>query len=74
MDSANPPPKNAAPGVSIRNGPILEMEIDGPVVNGTEINGNAGGKRKARSSTGQQKSYKEASDEEDEKPLVNKYV
>lgn len=67
MDKANPSPKNAAPGISIRNGPMVEMEIDGP-----ETNGNAGSKRKARNSTGQKKSYKEVSDEDDEKPLVNK--
>lgn len=70
VDKANPAPKNAAPGISIRHGPIVEMEIDEPVVNGTDVNGNASGKRKARNSTGQRKSYKEASDEEDEKPLV----
>jgi DNA topoisomerase I len=71
MDKANPSPKNAAPGISIRNGPMVEMEIDGPVVNGAETNGNAGSKRKARNSIGQKKSYKEMSDEDDEKPLVN---
>lgn len=49
---------------------MVEMEIDEPAVNGADINGKAGGKRKARNSTGQIKSYKEASDEEDEKPLV----
>ena len=70
IDRANPSPKNAAPGISIRNGPMVEMEIDEPVVNRTEVNGIASGKRKARNSTDQRKSYKEASDEEDEKPLV----
>ena len=70
VDKANPAPKNAAPGISIRHGPMVEMEIDEPIVNGTDVNGNASGKRKARNSTGRRKSYKEASDEEDEKPLV----
>lgn len=70
VDKANPASKNAAPGISIRNGPMVEMEIDEPVINGTDVNGNASGKRKARNSIGQRKSYKEASDEEDEKPLV----
>ena len=67
MDKANPPAAHAAPGISIRNGPVDEMEIDGPV-----LNGNANGKRKARSSMGNVKSYKEASGEdgEDGKPLV----
>lgn len=70
VDKANPAPKNAAPGISIRHGPMVEMEIDEPAVNRTDVNGNASGKRKARNSTGQRKSYREASDEEDEKPLV----
>ena len=77
MDKANPPSKNAAPGISIRNGPVVEMEmdIDGPSINGLETNGRDGGKRKARNSTGNQKSYKEATDEDDddEKPLVRQY-
>lgn len=49
---------------------MVEMEVDEPVINGTDVHGKASGKRKARNSTGQRKSYKEASDEEDEKPLV----
>lgn len=67
MDKANPPAVNGAPGISIRNGPMDEMDVDGP-----ELNGHASTKRKARASTGNGKSYKEASDEdhEDEKPLV----
>ena len=67
MDKANPPAAHAAPGISIRNGPVDEMEIDGPV-----LNGNANGKRKARRSMGNVKSYKEASEEDGEegKPLV----
>lgn len=67
MDKANPPAVHGAPGISIRNGPVDEMDIDGPAVNG-----NANGKRKARSSMGNRKSYKEASEEDDEegKPLV----
>ena len=67
MDRANPPAANGAPGISIRNGPMDEMEIDGQ-----ELNGLANNKRKARASTGKGKSYKEVSDEEndEEKPLV----
>lgn len=44
-----------------------EMDIDGP-----EPSGKASNKRKARASMGNGKSYKEASDEDDEdgKPLV----
>lgn len=67
MDKANPPAAHGAPGISIRNGPVDEMDIDEPVVNG-----NAKGKRKARSGLGNGKTYKEASEEDDEegKPLV----
>lgn len=71
MDKANPPSKNAAPGISIRNGPVVEMDIDGPGINGLETNGRDSGKRKARNSNGNRKSYKEATDEDDddEEPL-----
>ena len=67
MDKANPIPANAAPGISIRNGPMDEMDVDGP-----ELNGHTSTKRKARTSLTNGKSYKEASDEdnEDEEPLV----
>ena len=64
MDKANPPAINGAPGISIRNGPADEMDIDEPT-----MNGNANGKRKARGNMGNGKSYKEAS-EEDERPQV----
>lgn len=72
LDKANPAPKNAAPGISIRNGPVVEMDIDGPTTNGLGTKGTDNGKRKARNSAGNRKSYKEATDDddEDEKPLV----
>jgi DNA topoisomerase-1 len=55
------------PGISIRMGPVDDsMDVDAP-----ETNGNANGKRKARSSITNGKSYKDASSsEEDDKPLV----
>ena len=69
IDKANPDAVNGAPGISIRNGPMDEMDIDT-----TPTNGNASAKRKARVSMCKGKSYKEASDEdgeeEDEEPLV----
>ena len=67
MDRQIPSAANGAPGISIRNGPMEEMDIDGP-----EPSGKASNKRKARASMGNGKSYKEASDEDDEdgKPLV----
>lgn len=66
MDKANPDAENAAPGISIRNGPLVEMDVDEPEIKGLETNG----KRKSRHSHA--KSYKESSDEDDEddKPLV----
>ena len=67
MDKENPPASHGAPGISIRNGPMEEMDVDGP-----EYNGKASNKRKARTGMGNVKSYKEASDEdnEGEEPLV----
>lgn len=51
--------------ISIRNGPVREMDIDEPGTNGL-----ANGKRKQRASING-KSYKEAtSSDEDDKPLV----
>lgn len=66
VDKANPATQNGNAGISIRNGPVDEMEVDSP-----HVNGNAG-KRKARSSVGNGKSYREQSDEDDEDdvPLV----
>jgi DNA topoisomerase I len=53
-------------GISIRNGPVEEMDIDEP-----HVNGFTNGKRKSRGSIGGQKSYKEStSTDEDDKPLV----
>ena len=67
MDKAIPPVANGAPGISIRNGPMDEMDVDSP-----ESKMHASTKRKARASLGYGPSYKEASDEdeEDEKPMV----
>ena len=63
MDKANPAGKNAAPGISIRNGPVEEMDID-EAPNGTS-------KRKAKGDRGNGTSYKAASEsEDDDKPLV----
>ena len=67
VDKANPSTTNGVQGISVRNGPVEEMEIDEP-----DVNGKPSSKRKSRASTGNDKSYKVASDEddEDEKPLV----
>jgi len=68
MDKETPSNGHVEPGVSIRMGPIEEMDVDTPVTNG-----NANGKRKARSSL--TNTYKEASSsEEDDKPLVRSII
>ncbi|KAL8670730.1 MAG: hypothetical protein Q9168_004757 [Polycauliona sp. 1 TL-2023] len=62
MDAANKPAKHAAPGISIRNGPVDDMDIDQqPGTNG---------KRKGRASMTNGRSYRDASDDsEEDKPL-----
>lgn len=57
---------HVVPGVSIRMGPVEEMDVDSPVANG-----NMNGKRKSRTSLTNGKTYKEeTSSEDDDKPLV----
>ncbi len=74
MDKSNPSGDHVVPGVSLRNGPVDDMDIDIPQANGVHTNGTGSGKRKSRSSAGDGKTYKEASTEEGEddedKPLV----
>lgn len=53
--------------LSLRNGPVQEMDID------TSPNGAVTGKRKSRASLSNGKSYKEATDSEDDEPLVSLY-
>lgn len=67
MDKQIPSNGQLEPGISLRNGPVDEMDVDAPATNGA-----ANGKRKSRPSLSNGKSYKEASssDEEDSKPLV----
>ena len=60
------PNGDVEPGVSVRMGPVEEMDVDTP-----PANGNVHVKRKARSSMTNGRSYKEASSSDDEdKPLV----
>lgn len=66
MDAQVPSNGHVEPGISIRMGPVDDMDVDAPATNG-----NANGKRKARTSVTNGKSYKDASSsEEDDKPLV----
>lgn len=69
LDKANPG-ENLQAGISIRNGPLQEMDIDEPSLKDAKTNGNVSGKRKSRPSNG--KSYKDVSSEDDgdDKPLV----
>jgi hypothetical protein len=66
MDKQVPSNGHVEPGISIRMGPVVDaMDVDAPATNG------ANGKRKARASLTNGKTYKDASSsEEDDKPLV----
>lgn len=68
MDADVPSNGHVEPGISIRMGPVQDdkMDVDAP-----ETNGNTNGKRKARTSVANSKTYKDASSsEDDDKPLV----
>lgn len=66
MDAQVPSNGHVEPGISIRMGPVDDMEVDAPATNG-----NVNGKRKGRNSIPNGKSYKDASSsEDDDKPLV----
>lgn len=69
MDKELPSNGHVEPGVSIRMGPVDEMDVDPPTANG-----NVNGKRKARNSITNGKSYKEETSDEDDKPLVRRFV
>ena len=72
MDRQNPSNGDLEAGISLRNGPVDEMEIDGDEGK-PQVNGTVNGKRKSRGSIANGKGYKEASssEEEDDKPLVH---
>ena len=71
MDKSLPSGKHVQPGISIRNGPIDEMDIDKPATKELKKNGLVAGKRKGRQSMGNGQTCKEmSSDEDDSKPLV----
>ncbi|KAF1946333.1 hypothetical protein EJ02DRAFT_336762 [Clathrospora elynae] len=65
MDAEIPSNGHVEPGISIRMGPVDNMDVDPP-----ETNGTTNSKRKARSSITNGKSYKDASSsDDDDKPL-----
>jgi DNA topoisomerase-1 len=66
LDKAHPSSKSVQPAISLRNGPVDEMDVDEP-----QINGSANGKRKSRGSLGTKAKYKEeSSSDTDDLPLV----
>lgn len=69
LDRELPSNGHVEPGVSIRMGPVDEMDVDSPATNGA-----VNGKRKARSSITNGKSYKEESSDDDDKPLVRRVL
>ena len=72
MDSANPDENGVLTGISICNGPVVEMDIDEPAAENSKVKVASTGKRKSRQGMTNGKSYKEASSEadEDDEPLV----
>jgi DNA topoisomerase-1 len=59
------------PGISVRHGPVEDMDVDDvPAKTNGATNGVTNGKRKSRGSI--QKSYKEASDDDEDAPIVKK--
>lgn len=72
MNAEAPSNGHVEPGISIRMGPIDDSKMD---VDAPETNGNVNGKRKARTSAANGKSYEDASNsEDDDKPLVRLFV
>ncbi|KZF25965.1 topoisomerase I [Xylona heveae TC161] len=70
MNKENPPHgRGIQPGITLRHGPVEEMDVDEPATNGVTTNGDMQGKRKSRASVNGTKSYKEQSSDEDEEPL-----
>lgn len=78
MNKENPTNGHVEAGISIRHGPVEDMHVDSepkdvPQING--VNGVTNGKRKARNSIPNGKSYKEDStSEDDDKPLVSQWL
>ena len=75
MDKGNPSGDHVEPGISIRNGPMVEMDIEEHSSKPLQANGAATTKRKARQSNGTGKSYNEVSneDDDDDQPLVRQW-
>lgn len=69
MDRALPSNGDVLPGISIRNGPVQEVDIPMPDANGVEVGGGPV-KRKARESLNRPSYAEPETSEDDNKPLV----
>ena len=60
------------PGISLRMGPVEQMDVDGPDYQTSHVNGTSTVKRKSRGSLSKGKTYKEptSSEDDDDEPLV----
>lgn len=72
MDRAMPSNGAVMPGISIRNGPMEEVDSPMPDANGVDKNGAGPVKRKGRESL-TRPSYAESESSEDDKPLVGSF-
>ncbi|KAI9887045.1 MAG: DNA topoisomerase 1 [Watsoniomyces obsoletus] len=68
LDKEVPSGNGVAPAVSLHNGPIDEMDLDEPQVNGTHTNGVQSGKRKAVEDKNT-KAEEESEDDSDDQPV-----
>jgi len=74
MDKATPSHGRVVPGISIRNGPLKEIDTPMSDVNGIEVNGTGLPKRKAREGLARLSYAKPESSDDDDKPLVRPSV
>ena len=70
MDKANPSSNHVDPGISVRYGPVEKVDGDDRIKVDAKTNGNVNGKRKSRQSMSNGKSYRDASSDEEDIPVV----
>jgi hypothetical protein len=71
MDKEAPSGDGVAPAISIHNIPADQIKLDGPQTNGVTVNGTGPGKRKIRQPKLSEDAKLDASEDEDDKPLVS---
>ena len=71
MDEEVPSKDQVEPGISIRNGPADEMDVDTQNINGVSMNGVGAGKRKSRQSLTKGKKGEGSTGSDLETPLVS---